>query len=250
MASADDAPGARLLCLLLWLAGVAGALSLLAIPLEAIKPAGLDLPPLAFRALTLINPLFLLTLLVPLGCWLAPRVGLDAPLTRALLTRSGEAYAILRRQIGPAGWVGLAVGLLLIGYSVVSGPLLAQAPAAARLELPLVSRLLYGGITEELLTRWGLMTVFVWLAVKVGLRGAAPYWVGAALAALLFAAGHLPMLNLLIPNPPPALLAMVLAGNAVPGLLFGWLFWKRGLEAAIFSHALAHLAAWTFGLFG
>lgn len=103
MASADDAPGARLLCLLLWLAGVAGALSLLAIPLEAIKPAGLDLPPLAFRALTLINPLFLLTLLVPLGCWLAPRVGLDAPLTRALLTRSGEAYAILRRQIGPAG---------------------------------------------------------------------------------------------------------------------------------------------------
>ena len=59
--------------------------------------------------------------------------------------------------------------------------------------------------------------------------------------ALLFAAGHLPMLFFLLPEPPGVLILMVLAGNALPGLLFGWLFWRRGLEAAMIAHALAHL---------
>ena len=34
---------------------------------------------------------------------------------------------------------------------------------------------------------------------------------------------------------------MALAGNFIPGMLFGWLYWRRGLEAAMIAHALAHL---------
>jgi hypothetical protein len=37
---------------------------------------------------------------------------------------------------------------------------------------------------------------------------------------------------------------LIVAANALPGLLFGWLFWRRGLEAAMGAHALAHLFAW------
>jgi hypothetical protein len=36
------------------------------------------------------------------------------------------------------------------------------------------------------------------------------------------------------------LIVGVLLGNFIPGLLFGWLFWRRGLEAAVLSHAFAH----------
>jgi hypothetical protein len=136
------------------------------------------------------------------------------------------------------------VALVLLGYGWLSRDWFANAPAALAFQPPLVSKLLYGGIAEELLTRWGLMTLFVWIAWKLsGSRSpvpAAAYWIGALLAALLFAAGHLPTLYAIMPAPAPQLIAAVIAGNAVPGLLFGWLYWRRGLEAAMIAHALAH----------
>ena len=71
----------------LWLAGVVALLSLLAAPLEVLQPAGLGFAKWQFRLLSLVNPLILLTLTVAIGCLLAPRIGLDAPVTRALLAR-------------------------------------------------------------------------------------------------------------------------------------------------------------------
>jgi membrane protease YdiL (CAAX protease family) len=41
----------------------------------------------------------------------------------------------------------------------------------------------------------------------------------------------------------------VVAANALPGLAFGWLYWRQGLEAAILAHALAHVFAWVGGRF-
>lgn len=60
------------------------------------------------------------------------------------------------------------------------------------------------------------------------------------IAAALFAAGHLPFLFTIAAQPRPALVLAVLTGNFIPGLIFGWLFWRRGLEAAILSHSFAH----------
>ena len=37
--------------------------------------------------------------------------------------------------------------------------------------LPLPTRLLYGGLTEELLLRWGLMTLIVWTAWRLFEKG-------------------------------------------------------------------------------
>jgi membrane protease YdiL (CAAX protease family) len=39
----------------------------------------------------------------------------------------------------------------------------------------------------------------------------------------------------------PALVTRVIVLNTVAGLVFGWLFWRRGLEAAMVAHATAHL---------
>lgn len=69
------------------------------------------------------------------------------------------------------------------------------------------------------------------------------YWIAIALAALLFAAGHIPLLLAISQQPPAWLVGTVIIGNAGPGILFGWLFWKRGLEAAIIAHGLAHILA-------
>jgi hypothetical protein len=36
----------------------------------------------------------------------------------------------------------------------------------------------------------------------------------------------------------------VVFGNTVAGSLFGWLYWRHGLEAAMLAHAGAHLTVW------
>ena len=65
-------------------------------------------------------------------------------------------------------------------------------------------------------------------------------WAAIVIAAAVFAAGHLPFLFTIAAQPRPALVLAVLTGNFIPGLIFGWLFWRRGLEAAILSHGFAH----------
>lgn len=41
----------------------------------------------------------------------------------------------------------------------------------------------------------------------------------------------------------PGIVAFVLFGNGIGGILFGWLFWRYSLEAAIIAHGLAHFLA-------
>ena len=226
----------------LLLLGLIGVASLLLLPIEQISRAPFSAP--ALRLLATVQPALLVLGFTLLGAWLAPKVGLDAPATRAW-AEGRPALPILRGQLALATIGGLIGAAVLLIYGAASQEVLASR--APPIEVPLVAKLLYGGLTEELISRWGLMTFFVWLLWRVGRRpDPVPgwcYWGGATFAALLFAAGHLPILFLMMESPPGWLVAAVLGGNFLPGLVFGWLFWKRGLEAAMIGHALAHLFA-------
>ena len=103
----------------------------------------------------------------------------------------------------------------------------------------------YGGITEELMLRYGLMTLLVWVGARVWTtRPPRLYSRRLALSAFLFGAGHLPAMAALIPLTPIVVLRTV-GLNALLGLAFGWLFWRRGLEHAMVAHVATHLAFWS-----
>lgn len=229
----------------LWLAaiGIIAMLSLLFAPLEMLQPPSIQMSPLVFRGLALINPLIMTTLAVGIGAYLAPSVGLDAPLVRALIRGKG-AGLVLRHQILPALAVGLASAAVLYSYGVISSPWFTAAKLP-ELPMPIATKLLYGGVVEEIMIRWGIMTLFVWggwrLAGRPDTVKPYAYIAGSTLAALVFAAGHLPLLIAMMPSPPAGLIAAVILGNAIPGFLFGMLFWRRGLESAMIAHASAHL---------
>ena len=226
--------------------GLIGAASiLLMLPsMERMVPVKLD--PFLFGLAATAQPALLVLALAALGAWAAPKIGLDAPAVRAW-SEHRPVLPVLARQLPAAAAAGLAVAVVLIAYTAIIRPT-DEGAALLRFDVPLPTRILYGGVVEELLLRWGLMSFLGWLVWSVAGRperlSAWTFWAAIVCAAGLFASGHLPALFFLLPHPPTWLVALALAANFVPGVFFGWLFWRQGLEAAMMAHALAHLFAW------
>lgn len=175
-------------------------------------------------------------------------MGLQAPVASALVTGQPLGPA-LRPQLLP-GVVGGVVGpALLLGAAQWGPEAIRTLPAQA--QLPLLVRVLYGGVTEEILLRWGVMSALAWAGWRVlqrgrgdGLLHASTAWLAIGASALLFAAGHLPAARALTGSLTVPVVAYVVAGNAAFGVLAGWLYWRRGLEAAVVAHMVAHMMAY------
>jgi hypothetical protein len=246
-------------------AGLAGVFSFLMIDLSALVallpvPAGAEIPQItpAIKLLSLIQSAILLALAVLAGVALAHRVGLSSPAAEAATTGS-PVWPALKPQIVPGIIGGLLGGGAIVAVTLLTKPFLsaetvARITAFGRL-VPLPTRLLYGGITEELLLRWGLMTLLVWAAWRLLQRREgepkAAYLVGAiVISSLVFGVGHLPVAYLILPEATVVLTLYVIVANSSFGLIAGYLYWKRGLESAMIAHMLTHGLLLTASHFG
>lgn len=230
----------------LWLAGMAGvvALSWVVLP-QLLQTVPSSVPVPVAVALNLLQNAALVGVAVWVGILLAKPVGLQAPVIESALARTGT-WSALKPRILPAAVVGLVVGSLLAGLTSQSPEPLRALGAAV--ELPLWIKMLYGGITEEILMRWGLMTALVWLPWRLLQNRTGPpktsiVVTAIVLAAILFGVGHLPAAVAMGVELDGPVVLFIVVGNAVPGILFGWLYWRWGLEAAVMAHALSHAAA-------
>ena len=89
------------------------------------------------------------------------------------------------------------------------------------------------------------MSLFAWLGGFVsktqdGKPTSAVFWIANLLAAVLFGLGHLPATEMIIPLTPLVITRAILL-NGIGGIIFGWLYWKRGLEAAMIAHFSADI---------
>ena len=230
---------------LLWLLGMPGVVAVVwaLVPPLAAHQALLPLPLWAVVLLSGLQTAVLLALAVMAGVWLAHRVGLRAPAAASWVAGTPIAPA-LRAQVMPGALGGMAGAAWQWALSLMAPA--ALQPSDPGSAVPLVVKLLYGGITEELLVRWGVMTLVLWAGWRVLQRGQgrpANALVAAAVlsSAMLFALGHLPAAQAMAGELTAPVVAFVLVGNAVFGLVAGWLFARHGLEAAIIAHMLAHL---------
>ena len=214
--------------------GLAGVASMMLMPLERLLPEEIDLP----RAVLLIQPAVLVTLFALAGWWAAPKAGLGAPVIREAVSE-GNWLAPLMSGIPQAILGGALCSLILVAYAWYTADL--TAAAAQGFEQPLLTKVLYGGIAEEVMMRWGLLSLMAVLALKIGLKHPAALATANLFAAVIFALGHFGALYGLVENPPTSLVVAVFVGNLLPGLVFGWLYIRKGLESAVMAHGLTHV---------
>jgi len=245
------------LFLVLWVLGIAGVLSFLMVDLEALigmmplpEDQKAEMPPwYVIKLASVAQPAILVTLAVVIGVWLAPKVGLRAPATEAFAERR-TILPELRPLILPGMVAGILSGIAIVACWLLFRPFL-DAEFVVRSEafnklIPAAVRFLYGGLTEEVLLRWGMMTFLVWLFWQLFGRGserpAGGAFVGAIMvSALLFGAGHLPIASMLSGGLTVPLTLFVITANSIFGIVAGFLYWRRGLESAIIAHIFAHV---------
>lgn len=236
-----------------YLAGLLGiaALPLASVPLLKANEATLPLSLPLMTLLALTQPAILLAAAVALGCTLAHKLQLKSLLASAATL--ALAWQQLRTHMPQALLLGVGAGAVviladLLVFKLLLPPAWFEKAAAAQPGAwsALVVGVLYGGITEELLLCWGLMTLIAWALWKTFRRrhvlpGNAVMLTAITLAALLFAAGHLPAAAQIQPL-DTAIVTRVLLLNFIVGVVSGWLYWRWSLEAAMVAHVGVHLA--------
>lgn len=113
-----------------------------------------------------------------------------------------------------------------------------------------IASVLYGGVIEEVMLRLFTMSLIAWLLWKLFFRKCEHAPVGViitanVIAALLFAAGHLPATVMLFGQLTPLILLRCFLLNGGFGLLFGELYRRYGIQYAMVSHALLHIVSKT-----
>ena len=242
----------------LFLLGLAGIAALPFVLFPTLRANTPELPPgaptfslSAWVALSMVNPLLLVTAAVAIGAALAPKLGFRSHVAEHGFSRL--TLARLRDEWRGAALIGIVVSLLIVGLDVLFQPMLGPAwtEAVARLGREsspfgeFASGVFYGGLTEELMLRWGFLSAVTWVIRRVVQRGrelpATGVLVAAvAVSALVFGLAHLPAAAAISPL-TPMLVVRVILFNAIPGIAYGLLYWRRSLEAAMVAHASTHI---------
>ncbi|MGH7678657.1 MAG: CPBP family intramembrane glutamic endopeptidase [Gemmatimonadaceae bacterium] len=253
MTTNDSAKVSRLrLSVLLWLAGMPGVVVITVTVLpRLLSDVSLGAPLWVISLASLAQSAVLVALAVWSGAALTPKVGLRAPAFEAAVSGRPIASA-LRPQLRPGLVAGALGGAVLFAIGGYASPA-ALAEVQQRFEVPILGRVLYGGLTEELLLRWGLMTALVWLGWRLMQRGsgtprAVYVWLAIVVSALLFGVGHLPAAAILVGRLTGELVLYVVGVNTAFGVLFGYLFWRYGLDAAMIAHGTAHIVSHAAGV--
>ena len=205
------------------------------------------LPPRpALFLLQTVQLLIFIGILDAVGVALAPEVGLSAPFFSALVS-DAPAWPALQDQLLAAFALGLAGAIIFVAaYYLIFRPRLDPESLAAseglRQQLGPAGRLLYGGIVEEVIARWGLMTLVVWLlSLLAGEATNAVMWAGIIIAGVLFGLGHLPSYAAAGAHLTRSYVSFAILLNLWASVIFGLLFWQVGLAAAMLAHMLFHL---------
>jgi hypothetical protein len=220
--------------------------TLLVIPYSlAITASEVEITPVLLL-LTAAQNTVLFSAAVFLGLLLSKHTGLGMPILKNIV--EGKKQTIkLTSIIIPSVCLGFLAGIVIVLLSLpfdAALPLLQLRKTSAPVWKAFLASF-YGGIAEEVLLRLFLVSLFVWITFKIkktvdGKPASIGIWISIVLAAIIFGLGHLPATAQITPLTGLIIVrAVVLNGSG--GIIFGWLYWKKGLESAMIAHFSADI---------
>ena len=183
-------------------------------------------------------------LLIPVivGTLLYDKVNLKLPILEGLIDRNKK---IETKGILPYGVVGgVIVGVLLTLLIIAFHPILPNEPSFLNLDIKayLPGTLLDEAITWEIISRFGYLTLLVWLISKIsGKLTPTVYWTAILISGIIFGLGALLPNYFMHGMPTIAKLFYTMIQSIVYATVFGWLYWKKGLETAMIAHIIAYI---------
>ncbi|MGB9979744.1 CPBP family intramembrane glutamic endopeptidase [Methanobacterium sp.] len=237
------------LFIILLIASIFGVITIIPYSLTLQGALLQNLPPLyVIITSTIIQNAVIFAIPIFIGLNLAKKVGLGIPILEGWF-EGREVKSYLKSILGISIGLGLIAGALIVGLDYLfSFAGVTINVTQASINPPAWQGFLasfYGGINEEIMLRLFLMTLIAWIIFKIkktkeGNPKNAGMWLAIILAAIIFGIGHLPTVMSLTTLTPLVIVRTIVL-NAVGGIIFGWLYWKRGLESAMISHFSADI---------
>ena len=167
--------------------------------------------------------------------------GLRLPILEDALEGKNQKAA-LKAILLPSIALGLLAGVLIILFDLPFQKIMPEMQNA-EISIPAWKAFLaslYGGIAEEVLLRLFMVSLLVWIGFKIkktvdGYPTDLGIWLAIILASVIFGLGHLPATSQITALTGTVVIRAILL-NGIGGLIFGWLYWKKGLESAMISH--------------
>jgi len=171
--------------------------------------------------------------IIALSLFLGGRIGLGAPLLEGFL------YGQERKE-----WAKTVIALSIF-VAVAASPLILLVNRQVDSEgYPAIWKLLLAsvdaGVQEEIFNRFFLMTILAWLGSLIwreanGRPTNTVLWIAILVTGFIFGWAHVED-KLVIPDVPFIDYLILMVVGTVYGVVFGWLYWKLGIEGAILAH--------------
>ena len=228
------------LFMLLLVASVASAVAAMPYTFYLYDLSSLELPvpiPVAVLA-TVLQSAILFGLSILIGLHLGNRTNLGAPLLEAWLNK--KPIEKLSSILTLSCIVGAIIGSLLFALDRYAFGYFIEPVTNFQSTPPLWTRVLvsfYGGIAEEILMRLFLTTLLVWLFSKFSrsAKSSLHVWAAIIIVSIIFGLSHLPM-TASFTELTTLVVTRAVVLNGIAGIVFGWLYWRKGLTSAIIAH--------------
>lgn len=194
----------------------------------------------------ILQTLVMVFILCLAGTVLSRSTGLRAPVLEAMLNGTAEISTFYPMLLPVLGYTLLGLIIFLTFYYGVASKLLDKKNReiinALRITLGVDGCVLYGGVVEEIIARWGLMNLTTFFAIIfVKHPSNMIIWISILISGLIFAVGQLPGYLAAGCTSTRNFIYSSIMLSMCQSVLFGYLFWQYGLVCSILSHMLFHL---------
>jgi membrane protease YdiL (CAAX protease family) len=217
---------------------------------DIVNQVPLPLPLLIL--VSVIQSSILFAVIIFFGLILSKKVGLGLPIIEDFLTKKKtqlDIKSITKDSVLFGFAVGIVIILVDLAFIKSSGNINLWSGQMPPAWMGFFASF-YGGISEELLLRLFFMTFIIWIFSKFKkshvniLNNNLIIWSAIIITAIVFGLGHLPITESVTVLTPLVIIRAIML-NSIGGIIFGWLYWKKGLESAIIAHFSADIVLHT-----